>query len=51
MMEMLFSNKKLEDPLNHMANHEAGFEAAIIGMAINRSLAEHRIVKIEEFNQ
>lgn len=51
MMEMLFSNKGMEDPLNHMANHEAGFEAAIIGMAINRSLAEHRIVKIEEFNQ
>jgi len=49
MMEMIFSNKKMDDPLNHMANSESGFNAAYIGMAINLSLVEHRIVSIDEF--
>jgi len=51
MMEMIFSNKTVHDPLNHMANSEAGFNAAYIGMAINLSLSEHRIVRIEEFRK
>lgn len=51
MMEMIFSSKPMEDPLNHMANSEAGFNAAYIGMAINQSIAEHRIVKIEDLKK
>ena len=51
MMEMIFSNKIITDPLNHMANSEAGFNAAYIGMAINLSLAENRVVHIEEFKR
>ena len=51
MMEMIFANKIITDPLNHMANSEAGFNAAYIGMAINLSLAENRVVHIEEFKR
>lgn len=51
MMEMIFAKEKIEDPLNHMADSEAGFNAAYIGMAINISLAEHRVVKIEELRR
>ena len=51
MMEMIFANKIIMDPLNHMANSEAGFNAAYIGMAINLSLAENRVVHIEEFKR
>jgi predicted dehydrogenase len=51
MMEMIFSNKVIPDPLNHMANSESGFNAAYIGMAINLSLKEKRVVSIEEMTQ
>lgn len=51
MMEMIFSGKTMEDPLNHMADSEAGFDAAFIGMAINHSLAEKRVVRIEELRK
>lgn len=51
MMEMIFSGKTMEDPLNHMADSEAGFDAAFIGMAINRSLAEKRVVTIKELRK
>jgi predicted dehydrogenase len=51
MMRMIFSGEQIQDPLGHMADIEAGFNAAYIGMAINQSIAENRVVRIEEFGE
>lgn len=48
MMQMIFGKEKLEDPLNHMADSKQGFHAAYIGMAINQSIKEKRVVQISE---
>lgn len=48
MMEMIFSQEFMADPLGHMADSEQGFHAAYIGMAINKSIAENRVVMISE---
>lgn len=48
MMNMIFGDAKLPDPLDHMADSQQGFNAAFIGMAINRSISENRVVTIKE---
>ena len=48
MMTMLFSNQNIKDEFNQMADAQQGFNAAYIGMAINQSMKENRVVKIAE---
>lgn len=47
--EMLFSDKKLSDPLHQMADTRAGLMSIGIGMAANLSIKEGRQVKMSEF--
>lgn len=49
MLDDIFNGRKKKDPLGRQADHVAGAWSILTGIAGNRSIAENRIVKIDEF--
>ncbi len=49
MLDDIFLGRKKADPLGRQADHVAGSWSILTGIAGNRSMAENRIVTIDEF--
>lgn len=50
MLEDIFRSKRKADPLRRKADHRSGAWSILTGIAGNQSIAERRIVSIDEFN-
>jgi predicted dehydrogenase len=48
LLERLFGEKNLPDPLGHMAGSRAGAMSILVGIGANQSIANHSVVRIQD---